>query len=305
MGFQNSTGVVQMPQYIISEWLMNGPLLIYGPRKSGTTLLQNLLDGGEQLLIYPSELKLKYLKDITWPSDINAALKMFSEISTVEKVSGLNLNNYKNAILTPQVPTITGLRELIYNSIISIYNNIERRPKEIEFWAVKEVGGDTDEIIKLWRQMFLNGKILMIIRNPLMVTRSVLRNRRNKGIILSFMDIYKQVKDPFRVLSVQSKLFGDPTFCCISYEELTAQPKRVMSYICRHLNIQFADNFTTPTIFAEPVVVKTSSRIVKHVFNENCRWYSDLTKREIIYVLISLFQGSGSLSQDQIFDIPS
>ena len=36
-------------------------LLIYGPRKSGTTLLQSLLDGGSQLLMLPGEAKIKFL----------------------------------------------------------------------------------------------------------------------------------------------------------------------------------------------------------------------------------------------------
>src|SRR5688500_17214800 len=44
----------QMP-----AWLDRG-ILVYGPRKGGTTLFQNLLDGTSQLMVYPTELKLKY-----------------------------------------------------------------------------------------------------------------------------------------------------------------------------------------------------------------------------------------------------
>ena len=39
-------------------WAEHG-ILVYGPRKAGTTLFQNLLDGGDQVFAYPAELKLK------------------------------------------------------------------------------------------------------------------------------------------------------------------------------------------------------------------------------------------------------
>ena len=36
-------------------------VLVYGPRKSGTTLLHNLLDGGGNVLVVPDEFKLKFI----------------------------------------------------------------------------------------------------------------------------------------------------------------------------------------------------------------------------------------------------
>ncbi|MGB8312889.1 MAG: hypothetical protein WCE69_00205 [Aestuariivirga sp.] len=34
---------------------------VYGPRKSSTTLFQTLLHDGEELVVYPVELKLKFI----------------------------------------------------------------------------------------------------------------------------------------------------------------------------------------------------------------------------------------------------
>ena len=42
----------------LPAWTHTG-VLVYGPRKGGTTLLLNLHDGGSELVAYPSELKLK------------------------------------------------------------------------------------------------------------------------------------------------------------------------------------------------------------------------------------------------------
>ena len=53
-------------------------LLIYGPRKGGTTLYQNLLDGGAEVFVYPAELKLKYLArtPVLTATDYHALVKL-------------------------------------------------------------------------------------------------------------------------------------------------------------------------------------------------------------------------------------
>lgn len=270
------------------EWLLNPPLLIYGPRKGGTTLLQNLHDGSEQLFVYPSELKLKFLADILWPADLNTALLRYSETTTIKELPHLNIARYRSSIVSPELSSIVGLGDLIRNDILSIYKNLDVRPGNIKLWAVKEVGGNTDKVVKLWRQLFLQGKIVMIIREPLMVTRSVLRNRRKEGRKLSFRDIYKQVKDPYDVLNMQLKYLGDPSFCFVTYDGLTNDPRRTMKHICSYLGIDYVDVLSTPTIFGEPVIVSTASRAVEGVFYEKSNWYSGLVTKEIFCVLLSI-----------------
>jgi hypothetical protein len=270
------------------DWLLNPPLLIYGPRKGGTTLLQNLHDGSEQLFVYPSELKLKFLADMLWPTDLSATLMRYSEIATVKEVPHLKIEGYRSSVIKPELPSIVGLGDLIRNDILSVYNNLDVQPDDIKLWAVKEVGGNTDKVIKLWRQLYFQGKIVMIIREPLMVTRSVLRNRRKEGRKLSFRKVYKQVKDPYDVLNMQSRYLGDPTICFVTYDGLTSDPKKTMKYICSYLGIDYDDVLSTPTIFGEPVIVSTASRAVEGVFHERSTWYSGLGMRDIFYVLLSI-----------------
>ncbi len=52
------------------KW-QNNAVLIYGARKSGTTLLQNLLDGGEEILVFPNEIKLKQFLKRVWKNSRN------------------------------------------------------------------------------------------------------------------------------------------------------------------------------------------------------------------------------------------
>ncbi|MEF8848944.1 MAG: hypothetical protein V5A68_07410, partial [Candidatus Thermoplasmatota archaeon] len=53
------------------SWLDNA-VLIYGPRKAGTTLLDNLLDGNSELFVHPRELKIKHFINSIWPAQPNA-----------------------------------------------------------------------------------------------------------------------------------------------------------------------------------------------------------------------------------------
>ena len=43
------------------SWL-DEAVLFYGSRKAGTTLLQHLMDGGNEMVVYPDEVKIKYLR---------------------------------------------------------------------------------------------------------------------------------------------------------------------------------------------------------------------------------------------------
>lgn len=42
-----------------NNWKENS-ILLYGPSKAGTTLLKDLIDGNDELITYPTELKFKY-----------------------------------------------------------------------------------------------------------------------------------------------------------------------------------------------------------------------------------------------------
>ncbi len=50
------------------------PVLIYGPHKSGSTLLQRLLDGHSSIWCYPMELKLKFMTLTPPASRLDAAV---------------------------------------------------------------------------------------------------------------------------------------------------------------------------------------------------------------------------------------
>ncbi len=268
------------------------PILIYGPRKAGTTLLQNVLDGGEEVFVYPVELKLKELLQKPWPADSAEALQMYRDCSGVSEIEGLDFPGFE-AMLgdhKQQRPEINSLRDLICWEVHCLIHNVdaESKPEQVRSWAAKEVGGNTVDVVRLWRNMFFRGRVLMIIRKPLMVTRSVLRERRRRGLKLPLRRIYKEVVDPHRVLSDQIALSGDPKFCFVAYEQLTGDTESSLKRICNSLGIEYTESFKTPSLFRKSVVVRTSSQPVQGIFSDQKPWYSDLTIREICCVAVSL-----------------
>jgi hypothetical protein len=266
------------------------PILIYGPRKSGTTLLQNLHDTQNQILSCPSELKLKQLINAKWTGITQNDLQLYCENNKVIEVPNFNLSKYKNDLLVDHVDVSGGLKDLIVNDMYCLYTNIKPdfRPKNLTHWAVKEVGGNTNEIIQKWKLMYPNGKIIMLIRNPLMVASSILRERRKRGLIQPASKLMKQIESGFLILEKQLNYVNDPSFHFLKYENLIDDTVTEMKKICQFLQIEFDEDLTKTTIFGELVVSSTASQMTKSVFKTHNRWYDKLTLKEKFWVLVVL-----------------
>jgi hypothetical protein len=128
----------------------------------------------------------------------------------------------------------------------------------------------------------------MSIRHPLMVARSVILDRRRKGIRLPAARIYQEVSGPIAIFARQAQFLadrpsdGDMYF--IAYEELVRHPEQVMKGMCGFLGIDYGASFETTTVFGEAVVTRTASKQTKAVFASKHRWCDGLTLRETMFV---------------------
>ena len=266
------------------------PILIYGPRKSGTTLLQNLHDTQNQILSCPSELKLKQLINAKWTGITQNDLQLYSDNNKVITPTNFNLSKYKNDLLVDHVDVSDGLKDLIVNDMYCLFTNIEPdfRPKNLTHWAVKEVGGNTNDIIQNWKLMYPNGKIIMLTRNPLMVASSILRERRKRGLIQPASKLMRQIESGFLILEKQLNYVNYPSFHFLKYENLVDDTITEMKKICQFLLIEFDEDLTKTTIFGELVVSSTASQETKSVFKTQNKWYDKLTLKEKFLVLVVL-----------------
>jgi hypothetical protein len=267
----------------LPAWTERG-ILIYGPRKAGTTLFHNLLDGSSELFVYPAELKAKSFVKTRWDIAAPSQYRAHVRADQLER-AGIDVPTY-NARWdeAAQGRSKETLATLIKTDATIVFgcSGLKDRPK---MWCAKDVGGRTHAITSLWRSLFENAKFVFILRDPRMVTRSVLLDRRRKGRRLSVRKIIRETYDPMRVITAQAKYVHDPAVSMITYEDLVGNTADTMKHIAGVLGITYSKALESPSIFGKPVVVRTSSRKVKSVFASKALWYDDLTWRERIVVL--------------------
>jgi hypothetical protein len=257
-----------------APWLDNA-VLVYGPRKAGTTLFQNLLDGTDALAVYPVELKLKYFVKNRPEGRLVDAYRARSRIAEI-KSPHFSIEQY-HALWRDNADGSLG--ELIRRDMAHVIGASHRQSDPI-LWAAKEVGGRTEAILAEWRRLFPQGRILFILRDPLMVTRAVLNDRRRKERELSLIEIARETVDPLRVVATAAKHLGDSGTFAIAYEDLVADTPATMKRVAAFLDIPFDEILTRPTLFGDPIVVRTASRAEKDVFRSDEKWSDGLTSRE-------------------------
>lgn len=265
-------------------WYENA-VLAYGPRKAGTTLLQNLLDSDKDIFVYPAELKLKYFvkRGLEYPGAAaryvrrtripDAAIPRFDKTKYRDLLDQLGRSSHQ------------GLKVLVCRDLDNVMSSIAgRAAADLQWWCAKEVGGRTDRIARWWLNNFDNARVVMLFRDPRMIVRAVLNDRRRQGHQPSLSTIYYETTDPRRVMRLQSAFIDHPNVLPVAYEDLIEDTEAVMARIADFLSVPFHPGLTVPTIFGEPVIVATASKPSKDVFREQARWFDGLTWRERIAV---------------------
>jgi hypothetical protein len=120
-----------------------------------------------------------------------------------------------------------------------------------------------------------------------MVTRAVLQDRRRKGRSLSVWEIIKQTYEPIAIVASIKRMIDEKHVFTISYEELVTDTRATMRRLAEWLDISYGQFLTSPSIFGEEVIVRTSSRAEKKVFVSKAKWMEGLTMRERIIVFVT------------------
>ena len=263
----------------VPPWVERG-VLVYGPRKGGTTLFQHLLDGGDQVFVYPQELKVKWF--IHRP-ERGRDIEEYIWRSRISRVDSPHFSQDRYREIWAEARkrrTLQGLADFIRYDAQAVFASCTNAPAGVEMWCAKEVGGPTMQVLATWRAMFPGSKSLFITRDPRMATRATLNHRRRMGARLTLRQIAFQTYDPMRVVTAQARLLADSDIFLIAYEDLVADTAGVMAGVADFLGVSSTPKFEAPTIFSEPVVVRTSSRQTTKVFQPATSWRDGLTLRE-------------------------
>ena len=254
-------------------------MLAYGPRKSGTTLLLSLLDGGNDLFAYPTEITSKRLIQTDWSADAVKRYRALVRTNDLER-AGVDMDAYRD--LWDQVPPDDMTNDpvsLIRSDVHNIAKTISPPPAP-GMWCAKDAGGRAADNIALWRQLFDRPRFIFIVRDPAKVTRAVLMDRRRRGIKLTWRQIITQTVDPVRVIKAQADLLPDADAAFVIYEDLVTDTAGEMRKLAAFAGVPYGPHFEKPTAFGKPIIVKTSSRQVNKVFKDDTGRYSGLTLKE-------------------------
>tara|TARA_Y100000992_G_C21220069_1_gene470017 strand:+ start:178 stop:1158 length:981 start_codon:yes stop_codon:yes gene_type:complete len=245
-------------------------IFLTGHRKSGTTLLSNLLDNVNGLCVYPTDLTLLYAyypyfnnKKYSYKFKINRIKKIIS--NSFKTSNTLNKNFYKE--LNPKVFTKIFLKRInrrnidkidilikllmeTYTKFYKKYNNTK-----INYFVFKETScGYIASDIKKW---FRNVKFIQIIRDP----------RDNYASIKSgFKSYYKNIGEDeinllsslinrvhldFKYIDINKSIFGRKKYMIVKYENLVSSQNNVTKKICKFINIKYDKNIMVPTVLGK------------------------------------------------------
>jgi len=300
---------------VMEEFIENG-VLVYGPRKAGTTLLQNLLDGSKSIMMVPDELKLKfmvtkilessrekkffyfregrssfrnYLEITEREGKYNIGIKgpfRFGNISKKDLDGKFDLERYVKGLNgIANDPKIKGLKD-IYSRDIFEFRESLREGGKYRYWASKEVGGDPGLIVTHFKSIFPELKCVFIARDPRLVVRSIILKRRSRGIILSMREILKECYEAQSIIDYYARVTEDSDKILVFYEDLGKDPKKEMTRIAEFLRIPYEGIFERPSLFGINVKVRTSSQNTRAVFPEKKDWKKALTPREKFAVVV-------------------
>lgn len=295
----------------VDEDFLSEPVLVYGPRKGGTTLLQNLLDGGSEMLMLPGELKLKVFvrKPGRAKTDLSGLfMKRGRSFFPVlfqcgpdsiqareiydKKIAGLSQEAFEG-LLDPRkyaaglthllARKADDLGEIIKADVAAFVAALHGGRGKARRWASKEVGGDPTAIMELFHRIFPRGRVVFLVRQPEFIVRSILSDRKRKGESVSVRQIFHECRDAQRIVNYgyEHALAKE---LVVAYEQLTADTSGEIQRICQSLGMPFEDIFTGPTTLGQPVVVATSSRNTQQVFRQEVRWQSGLSWRERLVI---------------------
>jgi hypothetical protein len=258
-------------------------VLIYGPRKSGTTLFQRLLDGTKEIFVHPDETKIKYFialekkKDLSL-SDDSDYYKRHSYYFRAWKKDWPQVDSkiYKD-FTEKEFANVKYLDDYIELDIEASKEAMETNYLKSDSWAIKEVSGNTTEIIDSFLNKYPEGKVINVFRDPRRITSAVYRAKMKSDSKVPFKRALKIAQQPYNELKNLYSYIDDPRVLSVFYENIVEHTEDTMKEVADFLGISYSEKLTIPTINGENCIVPTSSQETNKVFKREKPLYADIT----------------------------
>lgn len=247
------------------------PIFICGHRKSGTTLLLNLLDNQKELILYPHDINIFYALDFYFRSlkQKPTKTKILERLDKILFNDLLQKNEINNKIF------IEDLKKLFFSLLKKKDLNLKNIHNFLFFSLSKLTSNNSykticketsleiyfEELIKIWP----NAKFIQIIRDPrdnIGAIMDGLKNRYSK-----FGDSRESIlhSSIFRInlglkLGIQYKRKYPKKFMQIKFEELISNPDKTLKSVYNFLNLKPNQIKITPSVFGIPTYGNSHSK---------------------------------------------
>ena len=253
-------------------------VLIGQIQRSGGTLLTQLFDGHSELHNYPSELiltipKWDWNKNLNFSSiKQNSTLKQGILTQNYEKLSKDKINHKtrNKFIFNPFIEKkifkslrTNNLRSnfnayftAFFNAFINYKNNKNDKKKFITAFLPRFI--IIDKSIDLFFQIYPNGKLINIIRDPRSWLISAQKHSRSYEDTSASLELWK--KNCENSLKYKNKYFEK--IILIKFDDLIKNTEMTMRKICSKININFEESLLCPTFNSELINSDSSFKSV-------------------------------------------
>lgn len=242
-------------------------IFLCGHRKSGTTMLSNLLDGHPELCVYPSDICLLYgyypyhIQNDREANRLRIEKVVFDTLRRKARTTGYT-DRFNPELLKKHFDKNIDMDRLddmshVLSTLFTSYQNImsDRNISKKHFVAKEtsiEIYADTLD------QWFPGCRFIQLIRDP----------RDNYGAIKagntkhyrifgetekhSLASLLHRGALGMRLAHINTHLLGTERYMVLRFEDLVTEPKTSLQKICAFLNIDFHESLLTPTVLQMP-----------------------------------------------------
>ncbi len=295
------------------------PVFLCGHRKSGTTMLLNLLDQNEQLITYPEDLCLLYG---FYPHHIEA-LKTTAERK--ERFNAVVFEMLKKKVKSRGYNHLFDVDEFhsIFDKNIEgdDYYNVESLMNTL-FKSYYEYLGESTQKTSLWKEtsieiyakelgeMFPQSKFIQLVRDPrdnYAAIKSGVAGYYSKlgdSELTSLASVLHRVEIGFKLAELNKQVLGEDRYKVVRFEDILQEPEKTMKGVCEFLGIEYTSKMLIPSSFG---VQQGGNSHEGKVFNtisaDNLgRWKERINKKEAQVIEFFLGAEMQGLGYDLEFD---
>lgn len=238
---------------------------ICGHRKSGTTLLANLMDGHLQLAVYPVDLVLLYayfpdfVRKHSDPAERRARLEriLFADLRQRVDPALLDADTLARAFFDGLADDDLGRADILIARLMAAFQSVTGRSV-----AATRSGIFKETSIEIYAAEMLawfpDARFIHLVRDPRDNFAALAEgvdgyySRMGEDHNRTLASLLNRVRTGFRMARRNRAQFGEDRYLLLRFEDLASDPKSSMRMVADFLKIPFHNALLTPTTLGQP-----------------------------------------------------